>query len=258
MPQMEYKEKIKRAFSRAATTYDKYADLQKEVAIRLLRLINRKDFSNILEVGCGTGNFTLILSRKFPEASITAVDFSAPMIEVASNKLNGKVRFLLCDGEDLYSECKFDLITSNATFQWFENLEKTINNYRNFLEERGLILFSILGPSTFYELKEVFNQTHPDRGINFPSSRFLSLNRLEAALKRSFKEVKIEEVIFFREYENIRELLKTIKYTGENVSVSGSGLFLTPSKIKKLEETYFKKFGGIRASYQTFFCLGVR
>lgn len=255
---MEYKEKIKRAFSRAATTYDKYADLQKEVALRLLKPINRKDFLNILEVGCGTGNFTLILSRNFPGASITAVDFSAHMIEVAGNKLNGKVRFLLCDGEDLYSQGKFDLIASNATFQWFENLEKTINNYRDFLEERGLILFSIFGPSTFYELKEAFNQTHPDKHINFPSSRFLSLNRLETALKKSFKEVKIEEVIFLKEYRSIRELLKTIKYTGENVFVSGSGLFLTPSKIKKLEETYFKKFGAIRASYQTFFCQGVR
>jgi len=43
--------------------------------------------SRILEVGCGTGRNLLSLRRHFPQAHITGVDLSAPMLAIAAAKV---------------------------------------------------------------------------------------------------------------------------------------------------------------------------
>ena len=77
------KEIIARNFSRCAYLYDRYADVQKKAALEILGQIQDYSFSKILEIGCGTGNYTLLLREKFKRASITALDISRKMIEVA-------------------------------------------------------------------------------------------------------------------------------------------------------------------------------
>lgn len=258
MDTLAYKEVVRKTFSKAAPTYDRYASIQQEVARRLLGTMPANDFHNILEVGCGTGNYSLLLRSYFPQASITAVDFSPEMLKVARGKLKGRVRFLLEDAEILKSPEKFDLITSNATFQWFEDLKKALCCCRDSLREGGHIHFSLFGPSTFCELKETLKRTYPRLPILFPAERFHSLDRIEQSLRQSFSAIKTDEVIIHEEYRSLATLLKTIKYTGENGSMPGRGLFLTPAKMKELEENYFRHYGTVRVTYQIFICRGSR
>jgi trans-aconitate 2-methyltransferase len=42
---------------------------------------------NILELGCGTGELSLKLLKQYPQAKITALDYSPRMIEFVTNKL---------------------------------------------------------------------------------------------------------------------------------------------------------------------------
>ncbi|MFH1726658.1 MAG: class I SAM-dependent methyltransferase [Elusimicrobiota bacterium] len=55
---------------------------------------------SILDLGCGPGDITFRLARRFPEASIAAVDGSAAMIELANmrkereNDMGGNITFL--------------------------------------------------------------------------------------------------------------------------------------------------------------------
>ena len=258
MDTLTYKEAVRKSFSKAAPTYDRYASIQQEVARRLLKTMPADDFHNILEVGCGTGNYSLLLRSCFPRASITAVDFSSEMLEVARGKLKGRVRFLHEDAEILKSPEKFDLITSNATFQWFEDLKKALCSCRDSLREGGRIHFSLFGPSTFCELKETLKRTYPRLAIQFPAERFHSLDRIGQALRQSFSAIKTDEVIINKEYRSLTNLLKTIKYTGVNGSAPGRGLFLTPARMKELEENYLGHYGKVRVTYQIFICRGSR
>ncbi len=74
----------------------------------------------ILELGCGTGNFSLVLAASFPEASITFVDASADMIEITRSRLTEKrpgavenATWLTSRFEDLSLPGEsFDLVTS--------------------------------------------------------------------------------------------------------------------------------------------------
>ena len=252
-----YKQRIKNSFSKAAPTYDQYASVQKEVAVRLIDSIRPHLFQNILEIGCGTGNYTEMLQARFPSADITAIDFSSEMISVAARKLNKKkrVRLFVDDAEEFIPETgkKYDLITSNSTFQWFTDLKKGLEHYHELLANRGVIIFSMMGPETFYELYEILNDLYPGK-VNMAAQYFMQRNDVTSLLRTIFKRVKITETVLTRKHESILELLKTIKYTGVNIKRNGDRILFTTALLEKAENAYIRRFGAIKTSYQVFLC----
>jgi ubiquinone/menaquinone biosynthesis C-methylase UbiE len=70
----------------------------------------------ILDVGTGTGEAALFLSREFPRASIRGVDISEEMVHAAQTKVGldpeGRIAFRVADAGDLpYEADSFDLLT---------------------------------------------------------------------------------------------------------------------------------------------------
>ncbi|HUV50474.1 MAG TPA: malonyl-ACP O-methyltransferase BioC [Anaerolineae bacterium] len=252
-----YKQRIKNSFSKAARTYDQYAFVQKEVGVRLIDSIQPHFFQNILEIGCGTGNYTEMLQERFPSADITAIDFSPEMISVAARKLNRKkkVRLFVNDAEGFIPENgkRYDLITSNSTFQWFADLKKGLEHYHELLTNRGMIVFSMMGPETFYELYEIMKGIYPGK-VNMAAQYFMQHDDVKSLLHTVFKKVKISETLFTRRHDNILDLLRTIKHTGVNIRRNGDRILFTPALLEKAENAYIKRFGAIRVSYQVFLC----
>lgn len=242
-----------RNFSKYAYLYDRYADIQRFAADKLLEQIKQNNFREILEIGCGTGIYTTILYNKFPEAKIRAIDISDRMIEVAAKKLKDRdIEFVIADAEEIDLDKGFDLITSNACFQWFSHLENTLLKYKGLLNKRGIISFSIFGPLTFCELDKSLKKVLKD--VNLQAHKFLPKNKIENILKENFKNFKIEEIRFTKDYSNLKELLDKIRYTG----IKGDGLkprvYFSSQLLKKLEETYLNGFGHVKATYQIFLC----
>ena len=137
--QQEAKKKaIQARFSRAAASYDSYAVIQKGVARKLALQIKPKrgirQVRTILEIGCGTGNFTELLATRFPAARITAIDFSPEMVERARAKLeNPNIVFLCVEGEKFLQDApreSYDLVASNGSLQWFANLDKALRSLK--------------------------------------------------------------------------------------------------------------------------------
>ncbi len=242
-------------FSRYAHLYDKYADVQTEVASALADSIGNGNFRNILEIGCGTGNYTLMLRDKFKSAQIKALDISKKMISVAKDKLKDKeIELLVADGKKISFSEDFDLITSNACFQWFDDLGEVLRRYVKLLRDKGAIYFSIFGPHTFGELNTALIHVLKDERIN--SAYFCDRNNLEAVLKDNFKSVKINEIHYKETFANLKELLEKIKYSG----IRGNGLskevHFNRTLLEKLENVYLDRFQEVRATYQVFLCYG--
>ena len=106
---MTHKEAVKNNFSKYAVYYDRYSTVQNLCASELVSQIEADSFESILDIGCGTGNYTLLLRKKFPGAAIKAVDISRGMIEVAKAKMSNKaIDFLVADGEALDFEERFE------------------------------------------------------------------------------------------------------------------------------------------------------
>ena len=245
---------ITKNFSRYAHLYDKHADVQKKTGRRLLKCIEGKKFSKILELGSGTGNYTALLRKRFEDAEIKAVDISERMVELARNKLaDKKIRFINADAQSLNLNGRFDLITSNACFHWLEGLENSLLVYKKHLKRSGLIAFTIFGPETFYELNAVLGAVLDN--ISTASSRFVSKNKLQSFLQEEFREVDIQEAKYREIFPDLLGLLRKIKYSGVKGWDSASRVTFNRRILKDIEKTYLSKFKGIKATYQVFFCL---
>jgi len=197
----------------------------------------------------------LLLRKKFPSAHITALDISENMIKAAKEKLqDNKTRFITKDAEVLDLKEKFDLVTSNACFQWFENLEQALIKYRGMLEKGGKILFSIFGPRTYRELRESLENALPEAG-EIASSTFMDKNRIDEIIKVIFRDAKSDRHLYMEHHNRLSDLLKKIKYTGARGNGNGA-LSWGPKKIQEVERIYKEKFKSIDATSEVFFYRG--
>jgi malonyl-CoA O-methyltransferase len=249
------KKTITRNFSRYALLYDKYADIQKKAAAELLPKARKDDCESILELGCGTGNYTLLLRGRFKKARIKAVDICEKMISVAQDKLKEKgVEFLVADAEDLNLSQEFDLITSNACFQWFEYLEKALLRYKALLSEKGAISFSIFGPQTFFELNSSIKAVLGKTAIAVDG--FMAKENVEKILLKNFRQTRIREVFYRNDFASLKDLLDKIKYTGTRGGGLENKIVFSRRLLREIEKAYLDKFRKVSATYQVFFCGG--
>jgi malonyl-CoA O-methyltransferase len=245
---------IERNFSRHAGTYDEFAHVQRLAASELAKGLPSDGVSRILEIGCGTGIYTELLSERFPGARIVALDISEKMIEVAQGKISGtRVEFARRDGEGILPDGEFDLITSNSTLQWFTDLEGALISYKGMLADGGRLIFSIFGPRTFEELGRVVREVRQE-SAGIASEGFLPGDAVRSMMEHHFKDVRCRESVIEESFPSLKGLLRQIKYTGTRGTGTGAALVMGPATLREIEEEYMRIYGRIRATYQIFFC----
>ncbi len=245
------KETIKRNFSRYAKTYDRYAGVQQQAARQLAGMLP-ESAHQILDIGCGTGLLTKMLRSRYKSGRISALDISGEMILEAKKKV-GDAEYIVADAEEFCGEAPFDLIVSNAAFQWFKDLEGTLLSLKKLLSPGGKIVFSIFGPLTFHELYWTLRSCL-HKNVFISSKAFHGKTELEKILARVFRRTVIKEEVFKEKNKSLKDLLMKIKYTGtQGQGVSGTK-YLGREALKKMEEVYKEKHKGLEATYQVFFC----
>ncbi|HXV26093.1 MAG TPA: methyltransferase domain-containing protein [Alphaproteobacteria bacterium] len=73
----------------------------------------------VIDLGCGTGEITLALKRRWPQAEVTGLDSAASMLERARS-LGGEVEWIRMDIAKWSPGRPFDLIYSNAALHWLD------------------------------------------------------------------------------------------------------------------------------------------
>ncbi len=257
------KEVIREKFSRAADSYDSYAKVQAEVALKLADKLppmdKKKEIRTILEIGCGTGNFTLLLAARFPGAKIVALDFSPEMIAKARHKLKKNTIELICaEGESFLEAApgkSFDLVVSNGSLQWFGDIDKALHNIARILAPGGSMFCAIFGPESLQELGQGLTaiQTLPE---SLAAQKFPRPQRLHRALECYFHAGTVEEELIGKEYNSAYDLLLHIKKTGTSGWQPIMQQPLTPARIAKLDEWFARTYGACRVTYQVLFLAG--
>ena len=253
------KERLTQSFSRAAPTYDTYADVQPEVATCLMASLNGGEYQKILEIGCGTGFYTLMLARKFINSHILAVDISPVMVAEARIKLArySRVRLEKADGEYLpaFIPGTFDLITASGALHWFENLERAIQQYCRLLSLSGSLIFALFGSNTLFELNKTLRYVLGNR-VCLPVDCFPKETVLQDFLSKAFNTWNVKELSLSRTYPNLLSLLRSLKHTGVAPRMTTGPFVRSRARLLEIEKSYKKHFGAIRATYQVFICEG--
>jgi len=182
---------VKRAFGRAARSYDDAAALQREIRARLMARLDvvRIAPQRILDLGCGTGEGALELAARYPEARVVGLDLALPMARAARERarrgrslyqrlvaplLGGpdtEPRFVCADAVRLpLAGVAFDLAFSNLALQWVNDLPRAFTELRRVLRTGSLLTFTTFGPDTLQELRAAFARvdgaTHVSRFVD--------------------------------------------------------------------------------------------
>jgi len=143
---------VQQGYNRWANSYDavenKTRDMDKMATQTVLKDIL---FSDVLELGCGTGKNTIWLAEKAKQ--LTAVDFSAEMIAKAKAKVaSDNVHFMQTDITQPWplDNDTFDLITCNLILEHIAHLEPVFAEARRVLKPDGKFYISELHPFKQY------------------------------------------------------------------------------------------------------------
>jgi malonyl-CoA O-methyltransferase len=222
------KKRVRRAFSRAAATYDAAAVLQREVLERMLERLDVVALKPqyILDAGCGTGQGGRRLAAHYRNSQVLALDFSLPMLQTAERKLSwiqrnlGKRhRFVCADIEALPIQTgKLDLIWSNLALQWCNDFDAAFGEMHRILQPEGLLMFSTFGPDTLMELRQATNNSHTH------VSRFIDMHDIGDALVRAGFSAPVMDVERFTlTYDDVLGVMRDLKAIGANNATAGRG-----------------------------------
>ena len=132
---------------------DQYLKFKKErtqPSIDLANAIKKEDPIHIIDIGCGPGNSTAVLKKRFQNAHIIGADFSPNMIEKAKADYPD-IDFMLFDATKDFEklEEKYDVVFSNACIQWVPNHKKLLSDMMSILKPNGVLAVQV--PMNFEE-----------------------------------------------------------------------------------------------------------
>ena len=109
-----------------------------QTVMQLLPDLNGK---KVLEIGCGRGDFSIWLAKKYPEAHITGTDFSPAAIKIAGEKINYQLpnlSFKVENAEQLsFTNESFDFIISCETMEHVFHPQLMANEMYRVLKKEG-------------------------------------------------------------------------------------------------------------------------
>ena len=185
------------------TQMGKFVDtLESETIYSLLNL--PKD-ATILDVGCGTGNFTYKLAAM--GYNCIGIDIASNMLTHAKSKQQDEtIQFLEMNGENTnFEDASFDCIISVTAFEFMPYPHLVYNEMQRLLKPNGCIIIgTIQKGGTWYQLYT--SDTCKDTA--YAKATFLSLEDL--------KNLGKEEVVDFKECLYLPPTLKETDYHKEN------------------------------------------
>lgn len=247
---------VRRAFDRAAASYDAHAVLQREVCDRLLE---RLDFMKVIprrivDLGAGTGYGLQHLQVRFPSANLLGLDLAPAMLRRARAKFPASswgqrlaarltsatfasVEFVCADMERLpFKPNSLDLIWSSLTLQWANDLEGTLRDCHRSLAPGGLMMFATFGPDTLKELRAAFANIDSTPHVN----RFADLHDIgDMLVNTGFANPVMEMEMLTLTYHDLKALMIDLKGIGaHNAAVARRRGLMGKSAWQKLEQEY--------------------
>ncbi len=261
------KRQMRRAFERAAYSYDQAAVLQREISQRLLERLDLVKLApaTVLDVGCGTGGGSRALARRYPKARVMGLDMAQTMLQAARQGdswwhhqwpflYGNSPRYIGGDLEHLpLPSASVNLLYSNLALQWCDNLSAAFTEFRRVLMPGGLLMFTTFGPDTLRELRQAFHGLDGYTHVN----RFMDMHDVGDALSYAGFSTPVMDMEFLTlTYPDLISLLRELKAIGAHNVTRGRGHGLMGKGLWRAMAANYEKLrrdGRLPATYEVIY-----
>ncbi|WP_150539487.1 malonyl-ACP O-methyltransferase BioC [Actinobacillus vicugnae] len=247
---------IAERFIAHSNEYDEHALAQQQINQQLVQLLAQTDkasFKRVLEIGCGTGDFTQKLLAIYPIEQLVVNDLSAvfrkPLLQkIAKNRPLVSFEFMEGDAEHLVFEGKFDLLSSASAIQWFEHPQAFVRQASDLLQTGGVLLFNSFSSENLTEIRQLTGV-----GLTYPNQQ-----DWQAWLGNDFTKLHIHQQQIRLAFPSPLAVLQHLRQTG--VTATSRNIW-TRKMLSEFNQQYLARFSceqGVYLTYTPIFILGVR
>ncbi len=143
---MEDQESAHEYFGAIAEEYSSLVERAMPSYQRMLSAVleyNPTESQSVVDLGCGTGNLTVLLANSFPDARLTALDGSAKMLDLTETRLAPKsiTKVVAQFEKTSFPKNSFDLVTSCLALHHIKAPERFFKRVSNWLRPGGTLIF---------------------------------------------------------------------------------------------------------------------
>ena len=247
---------------RAATRAQDFNFLFAETAERLADRLDdtTRKFPLAVDLGCHSGELGQIIGKRGEIEQLYQADISQRYAKAAqANNAGNTNSTIVADEEFLpFAEGSLDLILSNLSLHWVNDLPGMLLQARRALKSDGLFLASMLGGETLKDLREALMtaEAEEEGGVSPRVSPFVDVKDAGALLQRSgFALPVVDADDLLIDYPNALKLMRDLSGMGEsNLVAKRSKKFTKRSTLARAAAIYHERHarpdGRIHAKFQ--------
>lgn len=258
------KQLVRKAFDKAATTYDANAVLQREIADRMLERLDyiKHQPRTLLDAGTGTGYGAQHLRTRYPDTAIIALDLAEAMLKIARpqtnlwQKLRGTTPFHVVCGDIDHIPLKtssVDMVWSSLALQWCNDLNVSFAELYRVLAPGGLLMFATFGPDTLKELRAAFAEVDGYTHVN----EFVDMHDIgDVLVSVGFNTPVMDMEYITLTYQDLKTMLLELKGIGaHNVTAGRNQGLMGRARWTALEAAFERrrKDGRLPATYEVIY-----
>jgi len=249
---------VRRHRDRSAADFDGHDFLFLESADRLLDRLDdvKRAFPWALDLGCHTGQLGRSLKGRGGIEALVQCDL-APRMAVEAD--NSRGLGLAADEEALpFGPEAFDLILSNLSLHWVNDLPGALLQARMALKPDGLFLAAMLGGDTLHELRQALSEAEiaEEGGLSPRVSPMADVRDLGSLLQRAgFALPVVDADTVTVMYDAPLKLMADLRAMGESNAVFEARKGMTRkatlmAAVKRYQDVFADEDGKIPATFQ--------